>query len=75
MAKKSDKTVAKRASSSAVQDLKGYKELLQDIKKRVKTSQIADTQSDNVALDLKQVLRCNLIEIQEIFLMRLSFRI
>ncbi|MCB1181091.1 MAG: DUF1016 family protein [Chlamydiia bacterium] len=40
MAKKSDKTVAKRASSSAAQDLKGYKELLQDIKKRVKTSQI-----------------------------------
>src|SRR5690554_6764930 len=38
--KKSDKTVAQRASSSATQDLKGYKELLQDIKNRVKTSQI-----------------------------------
>ena len=40
MAKKSDKTIAKRASSSAAKDLKGYKELLQGIKKRVKTSQI-----------------------------------
>lgn len=38
--KKSDKIDAKKASSSVAQELKGYKELLQDIKNRVKTSQI-----------------------------------